>query len=147
MTIYVGADHRGYLLKEKIVIFLKKNGFEVVDVGALEYDSDDDDVDYARMVCENIQNNDKGILLCGSGHGVDMAANRYPKIRSILGFNLDVTVQGREHEDANVLALPAEWLSEDEAFEIVATFLRTSFSGKSRYVRRLEKLKELPWKK
>lgn len=144
MTIYIGADHRGYSLKEKLYTYLKMSGYNVVNKGAFEYLEDDDDVDFARMVCESIGSDDRGILLCGSGHGVDMAANRYSHIRCILGFNLDVTVQAREHEDANVLALPAEWLSEDEAFEIVKMFLNTSFSGKLRYSRRLAKLKELP---
>ncbi|MFC1653995.1 RpiB/LacA/LacB family sugar-phosphate isomerase [Patescibacteria group bacterium] len=143
MRIFVGADHRGFKLKQDLVAFLKTLGHEVIDVGASVYDSDDDYVDYARKACESLEEGDRGILLCGSGHGVDIVANKHKGIRGILGFNLEVVVQGREHEDANVLSIPAEWVEKEEVFEMAKTFMETSFSGKENYKRRIEKIGSL----
>ena len=143
MKIYLGADHRGYKLKQVLKEELKTQGFEVEDVGADVYDGADDYVDYASKVCKRVKKNDRGILICGSGHGVDMVANKHKQIRSVLGFNLDVVVQGREDEDANVLSLPAEWITTDEAIEMTKVFLSTDFSNAERHVRRLEKIEKL----
>lgn len=144
MSVYIGADHRGFSLKEKLYEYLKTVGFDMVDMGPQIYDGDDDDVDFAQKVCEVMGGGDRGILICGSGHGMDIAANRYSHVRCVVGYNLDVTSQAREHENANVLALPADWLETEEAVEIVKTFLTTDFPGEDRYVRRLDKLKRLP---
>lgn len=145
MKIYLGADHRGYSLKEKIKVWLVEWGYEVDDVGAQVYDRNDDYVDYAKAVAERIssQADTRGILLCGSGHGVDIVANRFPQVRCILGFNVDVVMQGREHEDANVVSIPADWVSENEAKEMVNMFLKTQFSGEKRHQRRLEKVRNI----
>lgn len=143
MKIYLGADHRGYKLKKVLKEELKTQGFEVEDMGADVYDGADDYVDYASDVCKKIGKEDKGILICGSGHGVDIVANRHNQIRSVVGFNLDVVVQGREDEDANVLSLPAEWITNDEAIEMTKVFLGTNFSNAERHIRRLEKIEKL----
>ncbi len=142
MRIYIGADHRGFILKEILVEWLKQEEYEVVDVGAYEFNEEDDYPDYAEKVAKEIAGTkgERGILICGSGHGVDIAANRFKEIRSILGYNLEVVRQGREHEDANILSLPADWVDEKEAKERVRIFLETEFSGEVRHRRRIEKL-------
>lgn len=139
MRIYLGADHRGFELKEQIKEWLVVNEYEVEDVGARMFDPEDDYVDYALKVAESIEGNgntSRGILLCGSGHGVEMVANRFPHVRAILGFNDEVTVQGREHEDANILVLAAEWVNPEEAVERVRMFLQTEKRDDVRYERR-----------
>lgn len=143
--IYIGADHRGFELKEHVKQWLKREGYEVEDVGAHVFDPEDDSFDSAVKVAEMVEGTqgDRGILFCGSGHGEDMATNRFPGIRAILGFNLDVTVQGREHWDANVLILPAEWVSQDEAQARVEAFLTTEKSMVDRYERRRGRLARL----
>jgi len=143
MKIYLGTDHRGYKLKEVLKKELKVQGHEVEDVGADVYDGTDDYVDYAIKVCEQISGDDRGVLICGSGHGMEIVANRYKQIRSVLGFNLDVVVQGREDENANVLSLPADWITADEAIEMAKVFLKTGFSENERHVRRLEKIEKI----
>lgn len=146
MRIYLGSDHRGFELKEKIKISLVERGYEVEDVGNHVFDPDDDYVDYALKVAESIEGadeSDRGILLCGSGHGVDIVANRFAHVNAILGFNDDVTTQGRQHEDANVLVIPAEWVEEEEALERVRLFLETEASKEDRYVRRRARVASL----
>lgn len=146
MRIYLGADHRGYELKEQIKEWLVANEYEVEDVGARGFDPEDDYVDYALKVAESIEGNgttSRGILLCGSGHGVEMVANRFPHVRAILGFNDEVTVQGREHEDANILVLAAEWVSPEEAVQRVQLFLQTQKRDDVRHERRRMRMANL----
>jgi ribose 5-phosphate isomerase B len=150
MRIYLGTDHRGFELKEQIKVWLSENGYEVEDVGAHQFDPDDDYIDCALKVAESIEGDaetSRGILLCGSGHGVDMVANRFPHVRAILGFNDQVTIQGREHEDANILVLPAEWIASDEAIERVGMFLQTEKRDDSRYERRRVRMANLQIRK
>ena len=146
MRIYLGADHRGFELKEQIKVWLDENGYEVEDVGDFQFNPDDDYVDYALKVAESIEGSSdtsRGILLCGSGHGVDIVANRFSHVRAILGFNDQVTAQGREHEDANILVLPAEWVSSDEAMERVRIFLETEKTDNTNYDRRRMRIANL----
>jgi ribose 5-phosphate isomerase B len=144
--IYIGADHRGFELKEQVKAWLVENGYDTEDVGNHIFDPDDDYVDPAIKVAEMIQGDgetDRGVLICGSGHGVDIVANRLSRVRAIIGYNNEVTVQGRQHEDANVLVLPANWLSADDAYERVQLFLETEADMKERYVRRRRRMSEL----
>ena len=145
MKVFLGTDHRGFTLKEYLKKQLSAWGYGVEDVGAVTLDASDDYVDFAKALASKVQRDEssRGILLCGSGHGVDIVANRFSGVRGILGFNVDVVVQGREHEDANVLSLPADWVSEEEAKEMVRVFLETEFSGEERHRRRLKKIKEM----
>lgn len=142
MKIYLGADHRGFKFKEIVKQQLKVDGYEVVDVGAEVILPEDDYFDYGQEVASQVERDaeSRGVLLCGSGHGMDMVANRFAGVRGILGFNFDVVIQGRQDEDANILILPADWLSEDEVKDMVKVFLETPFSHAGRHVRRLEKL-------
>ena len=143
MKIFMGSDHRGFELKQELTKWLQKD-YQVADVGPVEYEKTDDYVDYTQKVIEQMDSeNDRGILLCGSGHGICIASNRYSEVRAILGFNKKVCIQGREHEDANVLCLPADWLSFDEAKECVKAFLVTPFSNEERHVRRISKINQL----
>lgn len=142
MRVYIGADHRGFELKEKLVSWMEGEDYEVVDLGANILDPEDDYTEFAVKVAKAVagEQGARGILLCGSGHGVDIVANRFHEVRSILGFNRDVVIQGRQHEDANVLSIPAEWISEEEAREMVEVFMRTEFLAKNKYIRRLREV-------
>lgn len=145
MRIYLGADHRGFELKESIKEWLVNEGYEVEDVGNRVLDPEDDYVDPAVKVAEMVEggNGDMGILLCGSGHGVDIVANRFPGIRAIIGFNAEVSVQGREHEDANVLIIPANWVSEEETKERILLFLQSEVVKIPKYERRRNRIANL----
>lgn len=144
--IYLASDHRGFKLKEELKKYLIEHGFGVEDVGAFAYDKIDDYADFARLASEKIVQNPfvhKGIFLCGSGHGVDIVANKYNGLRAALCFNRQVAAQSREHDDSNVLVLAADWLSTEEAKDIVTVWLGKSFSGEERHVRRLKKIEEI----
>jgi len=143
--IYIGADHRGFELKEQIKEWLISQEYEVEDVGNLEFNPEDDYIDPAVKVAEMVEGSghDFGVLICGSGHGVDIVANRFPGVRAVLGFNEEVSVQGREHEDANVLVLPANWVGEEEATERVRLFLQTDVSKTQKYERRRQRIADL----
>lgn len=144
--IYLAADHRGFELKEIIKTYLMQEGHTIEDVGAFVYDQKDDYVDFARAASEKIaadSERHKGIFICGSGHGMDMVANKYKGLRAALCFNQQVAKQSREHENANVLVLASDWVNPDAAKEIITTWLSTSFTEEERNVRRLGKVKEI----
>lgn len=143
--IYLGADHRGFELKERLKKLLVDEGYEVTDLGNDHLDPGDDYVDFAHKVADAVSQDEKnrGIILCGSGAGVDMVANKVEGIRSALVFDVPRAVQARQHEDANVISLPADTLDEQSTYEIVKAFLTTEFSGEPRHVRRLEKMEEV----
>lgn len=143
--IFIGADHRGFDLKERLKKRLIDEGFKVTDLGNDHLDPGDDYVIFAHKVADAIKNDssNRGIILCGSGAGVDMVANKVDGVRSALVFDLQRAIQARQHEDANVLALPADTLDEESAFNIVKAFLTTDFSGEMRHVRRLEEMSEV----
>ena len=144
MNIYIGADHRGYKLKETLKVYLVTKKFEVIDVGG-NGEAGDDYPDFAAEVGEMISKNpnDRGILICGTGVGVSIVANKFRGVRASLIFNVEQGRAVRVDEDANVLALPADYISEFLAKEIVDTWLATPFSKLERHVRRIDKLKEV----
>lgn len=143
--IYLGADHRGFELKEKLYQKLKGGGYEVTDLGNDHLDPGDDFVDFAKKVAEAIIGDpkNKGIILCGSGVGVDITANKIPGVRSALVFDVTRAKQAREHIDANVVSLAADVLDEELAWEIIKIFLQTPFSGEERHIRRLAKMAQI----
>lgn len=146
MILYIGADHRGFQLKETLKQFLKESGYTVTDMGAMSYDKGDDFVDFAKLVVEKVGvdiYNSRGILICGSGIGVDIVANRYPNIRSALSTSPDQAVASRNDEDANVLSLPADFIDSEQAKKIVSIWLQTPFSNEERYKRRIEKIRNI----
>ena len=140
MKIALGADHAGYLLKDRIKEHLEQQGFEVRDEGTLSGESVDYP-DYARLVghAVNEQRADFGILVCGSGIGMSIAANKVTGIRAANVSSEYEAQMSREHNNANVLALGARTVKEDEAFRIVDKWLATQFAG-GRHERRVEKI-------
>lgn len=146
MKIFIGADHNGYDLKEKVVNYLRKQGIDVIDDGDDLRDSDDDFPVFAQRVVTDIlgtQDRDpKGILICGSGQGMLMAANRFNGIRAGLGWSVEAARSIKNDEDANVLALPSEVLHGDEWKDVIDTWLNTPFAGAPRYKRRNKQLDE-----
>jgi ribose 5-phosphate isomerase B len=143
MIIYLGADHRGFALKEKLKEILTAEAYTAVDCGAAALVPDDDYPAYARAVAEGVGKNpgvDRGIVICGSGFGVDIAANKFPGIRAALAMSPDHIYQGRHDDDVNVLALAADFIDEPTAEKIVRTFLSTPFAKEERYERRIEQI-------
>lgn len=120
-------------------------GYQVVDLGNDHWDPQDDYVDFARSVAEAVvgDTGNRGIILCGSGAGVDMVANKIKGVRSALVFDIPRAIQAREHEDANVISLAADTLDEQQSYEIVKAFLLAEFSGEERHIRRLNEMKEV----
>ena len=139
--IYVGADHAGFALKEKLVDELKRLGYEPVDVGPKTLDPADDFPDYARPVAEAVSTGvvRRGILTCGTGLGMGYVANRYPHVRAAVVWSPEIAELSRKHNDANVLVLPSRFLSEQEGLDILHTWLDTRFEG-GRHQRRVEKI-------
>ncbi len=144
MKIYLGTDHGGYKLKEKIKVWLEKNGYEVEDEGAYEYNKKDDFVDFGKRVVEKITSESgRGVVLCRNGVGMDIVSNRYKGVRCVLGFDKRQVKKAREDDDVNVLSLPAEYLSYKKAQRLIKVFLETKFKDKRRFKRRLEKISKL----
>ncbi len=144
--IYIGADHRGYKLKETLKVYLKELNLECEDLGASEINFDDDYPDYAILVAKKVSENPKenlGILICGSGIGVDITANKFKGVRSALLFNAEQARMSRNDDNTNVLSLSADFIDESLAKEILKTWLETPFSRLERHVRRLNKIKEI----
>lgn len=140
--IFIGADHRGWELKGKIEKWLAGRGYEFEDVGAFEHDTDDDYVDYAVMVGQKVtEKNARGIVICGSGVGVDIVANKIAGVRSGLGFEMDQVHTARKDDNINVLALAADNMEEERAVKLVEQFLETEFVRSDKYLRRIEKIK------
>lgn len=146
MVLYIGADHRGYELKEALKKFLEEGGYTVHDMGAISYNKDDDFVDFAKYVAEKVDADpvgSKGILVCGSGVGVDVAANKFINIRSALVFSSDQAVASRNDDDANVISIASDYIDHETAKRLVSVWLQTPFSGEDRHKRRIEKLRNL----
>src|ERR1700730_13916456 len=145
MRIVIGSDHAGYEMKEKIVDAVKKFGYEVTDVGTHEPDKPDDYPDFAQLVAQKIQAEeaDRGIVICGSGVGVSVAANKFKGIRAAVCHDHYSAHQGVEHDDMNVLVLGARIVGLQVALDLSEAFLTARFSNEDRHVRRLNKIKEI----
>lgn len=144
MRIAVGADHAGYLMKEHIGRMLSEAGHAVVDVGTYSEDPVDYP-DYAAAVGRAVREGraDRGVLVCGSGAGAAIAANKLHGIRASLSHDTYSAHQSVEHDDANVLAMGSRVIGPALADEIVTAFINARFSGEERHVRRLNKVKAL----
>ncbi|MFA5126804.1 MAG: RpiB/LacA/LacB family sugar-phosphate isomerase [Patescibacteria group bacterium] len=140
--VYLGADHAGLRLKNAIKQYLSETKINYVDFGADTLTSDDDYPDFAKKVAQTISRQPKnfGILICGSGHGMCIAANRFKKVRAILGYSVSAVMVGREHNDSNVLCLAGRFLSTTQGVHLVETFLKTDFPGEERHARRIKKI-------
>ena len=139
--IFVGADHVGFNLKNRLVDELKRLGYEPIDVGPKKLDPADDYPDYGKPVAEAVSTGkvSRGILTCGTGLGMSYTANRFPHVRAALAWNEQVAELSREHGDSNVLVLPAQFVSEDQGVSILHKWLETGFDG-GRHERRIEKI-------
>jgi ribose 5-phosphate isomerase B len=144
-TIPIAADHAGFDLKEKLKAELSRLGFQPEDLGAPSCVPGDDYPDYAHPLAREISRGDakRGILLCGSGIGVDIVANRYPHVRAALAWEPEIAELSRRHNDSNVLVIPARFVSADTAVEMMKLWLSTPFDG-GRHTRRVEKIDEPP---
>lgn len=142
MKIFIGADHRGFELKGKLIEWLNSNGYQTQDCGAFEYNQGDDYPDFAKAVAQkvNAEEGSRGIVICATGIGADIVSNRSPNIRCGLGFNIDQIKKTRGDDDINILALASMFTSEESAKELVQTFLQTEFQPTEKHTRRLEKI-------
>ena len=142
MNILISNDHAGVELKNEVVSFLEEKGYVVENMG----DNSGKSVDYPDVIhplAKEISksNKKKGIIMCGTGNGVSMVANKYKGVRAGLCWSKDIAELIRKHNDANVLSLPARFLTSEQALEIVEIFLNTDFEG-GRHERRVEKIDE-----
>jgi len=143
MVIYIGADHRGFKMKAELTTFLKTKGYQVVDVGAKNYNENDDYPDFARDVALNVienYENARGILICSSGVGVNVVANKFERIRCALVTNSNQAYDSRNDDDCNVLALPVDYINNETAKTITLTWIETPFSNEERHKRRIDKI-------
>jgi ribose 5-phosphate isomerase B len=144
--LYLGADHRGYKLKEEIMEFLDERGIAFEDLGAYELDPDDDHPVFAHKVSEAVAKNlqeHKGILICGSGVGISVAANKEKGIICGLFFSEQQAKDATEHDHVNVAALSADFTDVEEAKKIVGVFLKTDHLKEERYLRRNKQIRAI----
>jgi ribose 5-phosphate isomerase B len=151
-TVHFGADHAGFSLKEALVAYVKKLGYEVVDHGAHLYDEFDDYPDFVAPVGQAVSshpNSAKGIVLGGSGQGEAMVANQFPGVRAVVFYGnkifhgSDIIKLSRQHNDANVLSLGARFLTTGQAKDAVRIWLATPFSGEYKHIRRIKKIEKV----
>ncbi len=140
-TIAIGSDHAGFEYKTSIIHWLGRNGYKVIDAGPDSTDSTDYP-DHVHPVANAVEKGDAilGIILCGSGNGAAMTANKHQNIRAALCWNNELASLARQHNDANILSIPARFVSEAEAMSMVQTFLDTPFEG-GRHQRRVDKIR------
>ena len=147
MKVFLGSDHRGFHLKEKIFAYLAKRGYDVEDVGDTELDPEDDFPEFAQRAAIKVlgEEDARAILLCGGAQGMAMAANRFRGIRASVIWDEKEAEITRNDNDSNILCLPARLLENDESEwqAILDTWLKTPFAGAARYVRRNRQLDEL----
>lgn len=144
-TIYIGADHAGWELKEGIEEHLKEGGFEVIDMGNQNLVEGDDYPDFGYAVAKRVVTDGEahGIVICGNAQGICIVANKVKGVRAATGFNTDVAKSAREDDNSNILCLPGRHLELKQAIDIVDTWLTTEFSGEERHIRRLEKVAQI----
>lgn len=140
MKIAIGSDHAGYELKEEIKSLLRDKNIEYQDFGTFSNESTDYP-DYAHQVASKVNNNEFsiGILICGSGNGINMTANKYKNVRAALCWLPEIATLAKQHNDANIVSLPARYISIDLAKEIVIAFINENFEG-GRHEKRVNKI-------
>ena len=146
MKVYLGTDHRGFELKNKLKTWLASQGYEIEDIGAHKYSLDDDYPVYAEKLGSRVSSDtgSMGVLLCGSGAGAVAAVNKIRGIRASVGLSPEQVRAGRHDDDLNVLVIAADFTEEKEARKMIESFLKTSFdTTQQRYQRRINQIKEL----
>lgn len=143
--IYIGADHRGFALKEKVKTWLSEWKYYYKDQGPSSLNPDDDYTVYGEAVAKKVKDNPDsfGILTCGSGVGVDVVANKYDGIRSSIGKNEEQVKAGRKDDNMNVLVIAADYTKENEAKNMIKAFLETQFDKAPRHKKRLDDIKKI----
>jgi ribose 5-phosphate isomerase B len=142
MNLAIGSDHAGFKLKNELLVYLLEKGLELQDFGPDSADSVDYP-DYAHKVAESVSTgeNDLGILICGSGNGVCITANKHKGIRAALAWEEEIAALARQHNNANVLCVPARFVSKNKAFKIVDAWLNAAFEG-GRHQNRVSKIED-----
>ncbi len=147
MKIYVGSDHNGFELKQELFAYLSRNNYDVEDVGDKQLDPEDDFPQFAAIAATKIlgstDQDPRAILICGSGQGMAMAANRFKGIRASVVWDVEEAKITRNDNDSNVLCLPSRILKEDETNAIVKAWLETPFAGATRYIRRNRQMDDI----
>lgn len=155
MKIFIGTDHAGFVLKEKLVEMLKDQGYEVVDKGAFEYDEHDDYPDFVIPVAREVSrdpDNCRGIVMGATGQGEALAVNKFPHVRAVVYYGeapkvvddeADIIARSREHNNSNILSLAARYLTEEDMMRAVNKWLSTPFSEGERHIRRLGKIDQV----
>lgn len=145
MKVFIASDHGGYELKNTLVKNLVEKGYDTTDLGPENFDPEDDFPDITRTLCASVADSvgSLGVLLCRNGVGVSIAANKFKKIRCALSFNAKHAQSAKTDDNANVLALPADYLTKSDALNIVLAFLTTPFSNDGRFIRRIVKVEAL----
>lgn len=140
MKLYIGSDHAGFEMKETLKTWMNTEfpSIQIEDKGCKSADSCDY-ADYAHAVAENVTGDSRGILLCGSANGVSIAANKHAGVRAALCWTEEIATLARQHNDANILSIPARFVSLDVAKAMVSAFLNTPFEG-GRHAKRVEKI-------
>jgi len=144
--IYLGADHRGYNLKEELKKFLEQKKVKFQDLGNLEYDEEDDYPDFAKKVAEKISSNskkDKGILICGTGIGMSIVANKFKEVRAGICLSGYMAKRAVEEDNINILCLAADITDTGTSEKIIKEWLKAKFKNEERHKRRLEKIAKL----
>ena len=140
MSLYIGSDHAGFEMKEALKVWINKEfPTEVIEDKGCETLDSCDYADYAHAVAENVTGDSRGILLCGSANGVSIAANKHAGVRAALCWTEEIAVLARQHNDANILSIPARFVNFEVAQAMVRAFLNTPFEG-GRHAKRVEKI-------
>lgn len=140
MKIAIGSDHAGFELKSELIKYLGSKGFQIIDKGCYSCDRADYP-DYGHAVANSVlsKESDCGIVICGSGNGINMSVNKHKGIRSALCWNAEVAALAKQHNDANIIALPARYLTTEQAIACVEAYLNAVFEG-GRHQGRIEKI-------
>ena len=149
MELYIGADHRGFRMKNDLLLWFHNHGYEVTDIGSHAEDPADDYPQYAQLLAEAVAEdpeNRRGILVCGSGVGMAVAANKVAGIRAALVHDVALVKSARNDDNMNVLALGADFISSDNAEQVIQAFLKTPFSGADRHVKRIGQIAKMEGK-
>jgi ribose 5-phosphate isomerase B len=144
MLIYIGADHRGFALKESLKAALQQEGYEVADVGAHGVVPDDDYPEYAKAVAQGVSSaptETRGVLVCGSGVGMDVMANKFKDVRSVLAISTDQVYEARHDDDVNVFSVAADFTDPTLAEKMLKIFMTTPFGQDQKYARRLDEMR------
>ncbi len=140
-TIPIASDHAGVEMKNRLISELKKMGYDPVDLGSKDPSLPDDYPDFGHPVAREVSSGEakRGILLCGSGVGMDIVANKHPGVRAALAWEPEIGALSRKHNDSNILVLPARFMSDDTAIKTMKQWLETKFEG-GRHERRVDKI-------